>query len=81
LELGSTSAVKVALASGGGPAVLSRLAVSAELDEGRLVEVHPHGLALDRELRAVWPEGLKPDGPAAALLRIATSSSDRSWTS
>lgn len=73
LELGSTSAVKVALASGAGPAVLSRLAVAAELADARLVEVRPDGITLDRDLRAVWPEGHKLVGPAAALLHIAAS--------
>lgn len=68
LELASTSAVRAAAESGAGPAVLSRLAVADALVGGRLVEVPVEGLALDRELRAVWSTGrLSP--AARALLR------------
>ncbi|MFF3668810.1 LysR family transcriptional regulator [Microtetraspora malaysiensis] len=71
LELGSNSAVKVALASGAGPAVLSELAVGDELAEGRLVAVAPEGVDLQRKLRAVWIEGRRLDGPARSLLTLA----------
>ncbi|MGV9379652.1 LysR substrate-binding domain-containing protein [Nonomuraea sp. NPDC003707] len=71
LELGPNSAVKVALASGAGPAVLSELAVGDELAEGRLVAVAPEGVDLQRKLRAVWIEGRRLDGPARSLLTLA----------
>ncbi|MGH2719682.1 MAG: LysR family transcriptional regulator [Actinomycetota bacterium] len=54
VELGSTTAIKAAVAQGTGPAVLSRLATDADLAEGRLVVVGTEGLALERMIRAVW---------------------------
>jgi DNA-binding transcriptional LysR family regulator len=71
LELGSTAAVKVALNSGAGPAVLSELAVAAEVAEGRLKVVSVAGLDLGRHLRAVWPEGRRLLGAPAAFFSIA----------
>lgn len=54
LELGSTSALKAAVAGGDAVAVLSRLTVQTELSDGRLVEVPVEGLDLNRPLRVVW---------------------------
>jgi len=54
LELGSTSAVRSAVLDGNSPTVISRLAVSAELDAGSLVEVQVVDLSITRNLRAVW---------------------------
>ncbi len=54
VELGSTTAIKAAVASGIGPAVLSRLAVADELADRRLVAVAIAGLPLSRSIRAVW---------------------------
>jgi len=54
LELGSTSAVRSAVLLGNSPTVISRLAVADELDAGSLVEVAITGLAISRDLRAVW---------------------------
>lgn len=71
LELGSNSAVKGAVLAGSGPAVLSALAVAAELDDGRLVEVPAQRLDLTRALHAIWPQGRRLTGAPAALLRIA----------
>lgn len=71
LELGSGTAVRSAVAAGAGPAVLSRLVVSADLAAGTLVEVPTTGIDLGRTLRAVWRTGTRPAGPAADLLRIA----------
>lgn len=67
LELGSTASVKSAVAAGAGPAVLSRVAVEAEVRAGRLAIVAVEGLDLRRSLRAVWRRvgGL---APAAATL-------------
>ncbi|MEW2456397.1 LysR family transcriptional regulator [Streptomyces albus] len=70
LELASTTAVKAAAVSGAGPAVLSELAVGEELAARRLVEVAVTGRGLSRALRAVWPRGARPAGPARQLLAL-----------
>ncbi|MFB6807829.1 LysR family transcriptional regulator [Streptomyces sp. NPDC056387] len=70
LELASTTAVKSAALSGAGPCVLSELAVGEELAARRLVEVPVTGAALGRALRAVWPSGARPAGPARDLLSL-----------
>lgn len=70
LELASTTAVKAAVASGAGPSVLSELAVGEELASRRLVEVPVEGLRMRRDLRAVWPAGHRPTGPARELLSL-----------
>lgn len=72
VELGSSTAVRSAVIADSGPAVMSELAVAADLAEGRLVEVSVDGLDLRRTLRAVWPAGRKLVGPAAELLAAAT---------
>ncbi|MEU3632639.1 LysR family transcriptional regulator [Streptomyces fradiae] len=71
MELASTTAVKAAAVSGAGPAVLSELAVSEELASRRLVEVPVEGADLRRALRAVWPTGPRPTGPARDLLSLS----------
>lgn len=73
LELDSNAAVKVFVASGGGVAVLSALAVAGELADGRLVEVPTTGVDLCRSLRAVWLRGRPLVGAAAELLAAARS--------
>ncbi|MEU8778319.1 LysR family transcriptional regulator [Streptomyces sp. NPDC048606] len=70
LELASTTAVKGAAVSGAGPCVLSELALGDELAARRLVGVPVEGTALDRALRAVWPMGARPAGPARDLLSL-----------
>ncbi|GGK17222.1 transcriptional regulator [Streptomyces camponoticapitis] len=70
LELSSTTAVKAAVVSGAGPSVLSELAVREELASRRLTEVEVAGIRLRRELRAVWPMGHRPSGPARDLLGL-----------
>ncbi|MEU3404013.1 LysR family transcriptional regulator [Streptomyces sp. NPDC006670] len=70
LELASTTAVKAAALSGAGPCVLSELALDDELSARRLVEVPVPGAALARALRAVWPTGSRPAGPARDLLSL-----------
>ncbi|SDG57451.1 DNA-binding transcriptional regulator, LysR family [Lentzea fradiae] len=72
LEMSSTTAIKAAATGGIGPAVLSRYAVAADLATRALVEVEVTGLDLHRALRAVWPAGRTPRGPASDLLAIAT---------
>lgn len=73
LELASTTAVKAAAVSGAGPAVLSELAVGDELSARRLVAVDIEGPELSRALRAVWPRGSRPTGPARQLLSLTRS--------
>lgn len=70
LELSSTTAVKASAVSGAGPAVLSELAVGEELSLRRLVTVPVEGVDLRRALRAVWPSGHRPAGPARDLLAL-----------
>ncbi|WP_432056072.1 LysR family transcriptional regulator [Streptomyces sp. bgisy022] len=70
IELSSTTAVKAAAVSGAGPAVLSELAVGDELALRRLIRVPVNGMALARDLRAVWPTGHRPTGPARDLLAL-----------
>ncbi|MFJ8783190.1 LysR family transcriptional regulator [Streptomyces sp. NPDC102476] len=70
IELSSTTAVKAAVVSGAGPAVLSELAVGEELTTRRLVRVPVEGVSLARDLRAVWPTGHRPVGPARDLLSL-----------
>jgi molybdate transport repressor ModE-like protein len=70
IELSSTTAVKAAVVSGAGPAVLSELAVGEELSMRRLVRVPVDGVSLARDLRAVWPTGHRPVGPARDLLSL-----------
>jgi DNA-binding transcriptional LysR family regulator len=70
LELSSTTAIKSAAATGMGPAVLSSLAVDAELAAGVLVAVNLPDLELHRVLRAIWPVGHRLAGPARDLYAI-----------
>jgi DNA-binding transcriptional LysR family regulator len=71
LDLASSAAVKAAAAAGDAAAVLSELAVAAEVAAGSLVVVPLTGLDLRRTLRAVWLPDRRPTGPAADLLRLA----------
>ncbi|MEU4110661.1 LysR family transcriptional regulator [Streptomyces sp. NPDC027717] len=70
IELSSTTAVKAAVIGGAGPAVLSELAVGEELATRRLVGIPVEGVLLRRDLRAVWPTGHRPTGPARDLLAL-----------
>ncbi|MFE6285263.1 LysR family transcriptional regulator [Streptomyces sp. NPDC057877] len=70
IELSSTTAVKAAAVSGAGPSVLSELAVREELTMRRLVSVPLADVSLERALRAVWPTGHRPTGPARDLLSL-----------
>ncbi|MFC7304364.1 LysR family transcriptional regulator [Streptomyces monticola] len=73
LELSSTTAVRAAALSGAGPAVLSALAVRDDLTARRLVAVPVRDTDLSRPLRAVWPTGHRPTGPARDLLTLTRS--------
>lgn len=72
-ELGSNAAVRIAVASGAGPAVLSTLAVRASLEDGQLERVPLAGSPLRRPLTAVWSGPRRLSGPAADLVAVATS--------
>ncbi|MFD8964798.1 LysR family transcriptional regulator [Streptomyces sp. NPDC059568] len=76
LELASTTALKAAAVSGAGPCVLSELAVGEELAAHRLVRVPVEGIRLRRDLRAVWPVGIRPVGPARDLLSLTRAVPD-----
>lgn len=71
LELGSSAAVRSAVLTGAGPALISELVVATDLAARALVAVRTDGLALARDLRAVWRAGTRPVGAAAALLACA----------
>jgi len=71
LELSTASAIRAAVASGAGPAVLSEHAVRDDVAAGRLAQVAVSGVDLARALRAVWPHGQRPSGPARDLLVLA----------
>ncbi|MDX2879067.1 LysR family transcriptional regulator [Streptomyces ipomoeae] len=73
IELSSTTAVKSSALSGAGPAVLSELALGEELSSRRLIRIPVEGVRLRRALRAVWPTGHRPAGPARALYRLTRS--------
>ncbi|ALO92763.1 LysR-family transcriptional regulator [Streptomyces hygroscopicus subsp. limoneus] len=70
IELSSTTAVKASAVSGAGPSVLSELVVGEELGMRRLVSIPVEGVSLRRDLRAVWPTGHRPTGPARELLSL-----------
>jgi DNA-binding transcriptional LysR family regulator len=76
-ELSSTTAIKAAVAAGAGPAVLSSLAVAAELSAGTLRAVTVIDLDLNRTLRAVWAAGRRLTGPARDLYTIAARNGRR----
>ena len=74
LQLPSTAALKAAAVASAGPAVVSELAVADDLAGGRLVAVPVRDLDLGRPLRAVWPSGRRPAGPARDLLGLSRRS-------
>ncbi|MGW1076753.1 LysR family transcriptional regulator [Streptomyces sp. NPDC002537] len=70
LELASTAALRTTAISGAGPTVLSALAVREDLQTRRLVSVPIENVTLSRPLRAIWPAGHRPAGPARDLLAL-----------
>jgi DNA-binding transcriptional LysR family regulator len=74
LEASSTTAVRSAAAAGLAPAVLSSLAVSADVAAGRLLAAEVSGIDMRRALRAVWPAGRSLPAPARDLLAVAATS-------
>ncbi|MDA8057087.1 MAG: LysR family transcriptional regulator [Actinomycetota bacterium] len=82
LELGSTTAIKAAVAAGAGVAVIGSSTVRTELESGRLVEVPVSELDLGREVRAVWRREEPLATTARRLLAEVTApSGDRRSTS
>jgi len=72
MELGTSAAVRSAIAEGVGPGVLSRLAVRDDLVLGRLAAIEIAGPPLRRQLTAIWRPDLDPLSPEAArLLAVA----------
>lgn len=69
VELGSTTAIKSAVASGLGPGILSRLAVMTEVREKLLVVVPTEDLELTRSIRFIWAQGSSLSFAAKRLLR------------
>jgi DNA-binding transcriptional LysR family regulator len=72
MELGSTTAIKAAAIAGTAPAVLSKLAVDAEIRAGELVVIDCAGLDLRRKIRAVWLAAHPLSPPAARLVALAS---------
>lgn len=72
MELGTSAAVRSAIAAGVAPGVLSRLAVRDDLVLGRLIAIEVEGPPLTRELTAIWRPDLEPLPPEGArLLAVA----------
>lgn len=71
LELASNSAVRIAVASGAGPAVLSELAVRRAVTAGELRAVMVEDITVERPLQAVWPRTPKPRPELLRLVEIA----------
>lgn len=71
LELTSCTAVKAAVIAGNAPAVVSSLAVAADLTDGRLASVRVDGLELPRRLTAIWDPSRGLRGAARDFLDIA----------
>ena len=74
MALSTTSAVRVAVLAGAGPAVLSALTVADDLATGRLAGITVADMDLRRTLRAVWVgDRVPPAGAARDLLSHITS--------
>jgi DNA-binding transcriptional LysR family regulator len=78
MELGTSAAVRSAIAAGVGPGVLSRLAVRDDLVLGRLVAIEVAGPPLTRPLTAVWRHDLDPLPPEGARLLAVAQGGARS---
>jgi DNA-binding transcriptional LysR family regulator len=72
-ELGSTTTIIATARAGGGVGVVSAHAAAADIAAGTLVELSVSGLALTRDLNAIWT-GSKPPTLGADLIRVATGS-------
>jgi DNA-binding transcriptional LysR family regulator len=65
LSLSTTAAVRAAVLAAAAPSVISELAVTDDLDAGRLVQIPAPELDLRRALRAIW-DGPKNPPPGMA---------------
>jgi molybdate transport repressor ModE-like protein len=74
VELGSTTAIKSAVQSGDGPAVVSRLAATNEVAEGKLIVVPVDDVELGRRIRAVWSKAVPLPPTARTLLSVVAGS-------
>ncbi|MDP0397430.1 LysR family transcriptional regulator [Tsukamurella strandjordii] len=72
VALGTNAAVKIMVGVGDHAAVLSELAVAAELSDGRLVEIPTTGIDLRRELRAVRRKDASPRDVVSTLLAVSS---------
>ncbi|MBL4683175.1 MAG: LysR family transcriptional regulator [Nannocystaceae bacterium] len=70
MTLGSTEAVKSAVAAGLGVAMVSRLTVALELSSRRLVEVRTPGLSVRRSLHLLTHRHRQPSPAASAFLAL-----------
>jgi DNA-binding transcriptional LysR family regulator len=77
LVLGSTGAIKAAVLDGIAPAVLSRLTVMDELENGRMVAIPVEGIDFERTLFAIWQAGADLSDEARRLIEFATSDEAR----
>ena len=71
LELASNAAVRLAVASGAAPAVLSEHAVREAVASGELRVAMVDGLVAERPLRAVWAEDGSVPEAGARLVELA----------
>ncbi|HEU5007390.1 MAG TPA: LysR family transcriptional regulator [Jatrophihabitantaceae bacterium] len=71
-ELGSTATILATARAGGGVAVLSARAASADVASGALTELEVPGLLMRRPLHAVWL-GRRPSDLAAQLIELASN--------
>jgi DNA-binding transcriptional LysR family regulator len=71
VEVASNAAVRVAVAAGAGPAVLSELAVASAVEAGWLRAVMVEGLQVERPLRAVWSTAAAQSPEAMRLVQLA----------
>jgi DNA-binding transcriptional LysR family regulator len=69
LQLGSTEAVKQAVAAGLGLGIVSRYAAADQLALGRIALVRLHDVELGRALTELRLEGRKPSAPAAEFVQ------------
>lgn len=76
LELASNAAVRIAVASGAAPAVLSELAVRRAVAAGELRAVMVEDLTVERPLQAVWARNPKPRPELLRLVEIAAELSE-----
>lgn len=70
MEIGSTEAIKLAVAAGLGVTILSRCTVAAELRRGELREVRLAGGPIRRCFYLLYPRARRPGGPEAAFVQF-----------